>query len=99
MWRREKSPSRHPGSGNNDDLAAADRLGIVVLRILAYSPDGVAEHAVALVVTLNRQTQRADDPLQGTRRLGAEIPVLSGGFNGSHAGGLDRTVRGRPNRT
>jgi D-lactate dehydrogenase len=44
---------------NNVDLAAAARLGITVARVPAYSPHGVAEHAVALFMTLNRRVHRA----------------------------------------
>lgn len=44
---------------NNVDLACADRLGIVVARVPAYSPHAVAEHAAALVLGLNRHTHRA----------------------------------------
>ncbi len=44
---------------NNVDLAAAQRLGIRVFRVPAYSPASVAEHAVALLLTLTRQTHRA----------------------------------------
>lgn len=44
---------------NNVDLAAADRLGIEVARVPAYSPHGVAEHAVALILSLNRRVHRA----------------------------------------
>ncbi len=44
---------------NNVDLAAAQRLGIAVARVPAYSPHAVAEHAVALILTLNRKTHRA----------------------------------------
>ncbi|AOS44696.1 D-lactate dehydrogenase [Lacunisphaera limnophila] len=44
---------------NNVDLAAAARLGITVARVPAYSPHGVAEHAVALFLTLNRRIHRA----------------------------------------
>ncbi|HEX2860883.1 MAG TPA: 2-hydroxyacid dehydrogenase, partial [Lacunisphaera sp.] len=44
---------------NNVDLAAAARLGIDVARVPAYSPHGVAEHAVALLLTLNRRVHRA----------------------------------------
>ncbi|MDX2084047.1 MAG: 2-hydroxyacid dehydrogenase [Candidatus Melainabacteria bacterium] len=44
---------------NNVDLATAERLGIRVVRVPAYSPHAVAEHAVALIMTLNRQTHRA----------------------------------------
>jgi len=44
---------------NNVDLAAAAELGITVVRVPAYSPFAVAEHAVALMMTLNRKTHRA----------------------------------------
>ena len=44
---------------NNVDLAAARRLGITVARVPEYSPHAVAEHAVALVLALNRNIHRA----------------------------------------
>ena len=44
---------------NHVDLAAAQRLGLPVVRVPAYSPHAVAEHAVALVMALNRRTHRA----------------------------------------
>lgn len=44
---------------NNIDLAAAERLGFFVARVPAYSPEAVAEHALALAMTLNRHTHRA----------------------------------------
>ncbi|QNI04495.1 2-hydroxyacid dehydrogenase [Halomonas sp. SH5A2] len=44
---------------NHVDLAAAEQLGITVVRVPAYSPHAVAEHAVALVLSLNRMTYRA----------------------------------------
>lgn len=44
---------------NNVDLAAADKLGISIARVPAYSPWAVAEHAVALILGLNRNTHRA----------------------------------------
>jgi len=44
---------------NNVDLAAASRLGIKVVRVVDYSPYSVAEHAVALLLALNRKTHRA----------------------------------------
>jgi D-lactate dehydrogenase len=44
---------------NNVDLTAAKELGIQVLRVPAYSPQAVAEHAVALLMTLNRKIHRA----------------------------------------
>jgi D-lactate dehydrogenase len=44
---------------NNVDLKAAAELGLPVFRVPAYSPHAVAEHAVALLLTLNRKTHRA----------------------------------------
>ena len=44
---------------NQVDLRAAERLGITVARVPAYSPYAVAEHAVALILTLNRNIHRA----------------------------------------
>ncbi|OYY75536.1 MAG: hydroxyacid dehydrogenase [Gammaproteobacteria bacterium 28-57-27] len=44
---------------NNVDLPVAKELGINVVRVPAYSPYAVAEHAVVLMLTLNRKTHRA----------------------------------------
>lgn len=44
---------------NHIDLEAARRLGLFVARVPAYSPEAVAEHAIALILTLNRHTHRA----------------------------------------
>ncbi len=44
---------------NNVDLGAAGELGLTVTRVPAYSPHAVAEHAVALLLTLNRKIHRA----------------------------------------
>ena len=44
---------------NNVDIAAAKANGITVARVPAYSPYAVAEHAVALILTLNRKTHKA----------------------------------------
>ncbi|MBV2131548.1 2-hydroxyacid dehydrogenase [Pseudomonas sp. MAP12] len=44
---------------NHVDLAAAAALGLPVVRVPAYSPHAVAEHAVALVLALNRRLHRA----------------------------------------
>ena len=44
---------------NNVDLEAAKRNGIKVCRVPAYSPEAVAEHAVAMLLTLNRKTHKA----------------------------------------
>ncbi len=44
---------------NHVDLQAASRLGLPVVRVPEYSPYAVAEHAVALVLCLNRKIHRA----------------------------------------
>jgi len=44
---------------NNVDLEAASAYGIKVLRVPAYSPESVAEHALALILTLNRKTHKS----------------------------------------
>jgi D-lactate dehydrogenase len=44
---------------NNVDLDAAKAAGIAVSRVPAYSPQAVAEHALALIMTLNRKTHKA----------------------------------------
>ncbi|WP_210796527.1 2-hydroxyacid dehydrogenase [Pseudoalteromonas ostreae] len=44
---------------NNVDLAAAHAHNIKVCRVPAYSPEAVAEHCVALMLTLNRKTHKA----------------------------------------
>lgn len=44
---------------NNVDLLAARELELTVTRVPVYPPYAVAEHAVALLLTLNRKTHRA----------------------------------------
>ncbi len=44
---------------NHVDLEAANRLGITVVRVPAYSPNAVAEHTLALILSLNRRIPRA----------------------------------------
>ncbi len=44
---------------NNVNLDAAKRNGISIHRVPAYSPYAVAEHAVALMLTLARKTHKA----------------------------------------
>jgi D-lactate dehydrogenase len=46
---------------NSIDLAAAKELGLAVTRVPAYSPYAVAEHAVALLLALNRKIPRANN--------------------------------------
>jgi len=44
---------------NHVDLPTAQRLGLSVVRVPSYSPHAVAEHAVALILSLNRHLHRA----------------------------------------
>lgn len=44
---------------NQVDIKAAEKLGVTVARVPVYSPHGVAEHAVALILSLNRKIHRA----------------------------------------
>ena len=44
---------------NNVDIVTAKQNNITVVRVPAYSPHAVAEHALALIMTLNRKTHKA----------------------------------------
>ena len=44
---------------NNVDVVTATQNNIAVVRVPAYSPHAVAEHALALIMTLNRKTHKA----------------------------------------
>lgn len=69
---------------NNIDLAAAKRLGITAMRVGYYSPYSVAEHAAALLLTLNRKIHRA---YNRTREFNFRIAGLIGrDIHGSTAG-------------
>ena len=45
---------------NNVDLEACRKYGITVLRVPAYSPYAVAEHAMAIIQEANRRLHKAD---------------------------------------
>ncbi|NRB23891.1 2-hydroxyacid dehydrogenase [Shewanella sp.] len=62
---------------NNVDLVAAERLGLKVVNVPAYSPESVAEHTVALMLTLNRKVHKA---YQRTRDANFSLEGLVG-FN------------------
>ncbi|MGL6001675.1 MAG: 2-hydroxyacid dehydrogenase [Plesiomonas sp.] len=62
---------------NNVDLAAAAEFGIAVVLVPAYSPEAVAEHAVGMMLTLNRRIHRA---YQRTRDANFSLEGLTG-FN------------------
>ena len=44
---------------NNVDLDAAAKLGLTVMHVPSYSPNAVAEHALGLMLVLNRRFHRA----------------------------------------
>lgn len=44
---------------NNVDLEAAKKYNLKVCRVPAYSPEAVAEYAMAMILTLNRKTHKA----------------------------------------
>jgi len=49
---------------NNVDIATAKKTGITVVRVPAYSPNAVAEHAVTLMLALNRKIIEANARVQ-----------------------------------
>ena len=60
---------------NNVDLEAAAKLGIKLARVPEYSPFAVAEHTVALMLTLNRKLIRAHNRI---RELNFSLDGLTG---------------------
>lgn len=44
---------------NQVDLVAAKKLGLMIARVAEYSPHAVAEHALGLILMLNRNLHRA----------------------------------------
>ncbi|MGY5449960.1 2-hydroxyacid dehydrogenase [Agarivorans sp. MS3-6] len=60
---------------NNLDISCAEELGITVSRVPAYSPEAVAEHAIALMMTLNRRIHKA---YQRTRDANFSLEGLTG---------------------
>jgi D-lactate dehydrogenase len=63
---------------NNVDLPVAEELGMTVVRVPAYSPYAVAEHAMGLILSLNRKLYRAynrvrDDNFELMGLLGFDI--------------------------
>ena len=74
---------------NNVDLKAAEELGIKVFRVPAYSPEAVAEHAITLLTSINRNIHIAYNRtkiknfslngLQGDTINGQTIGVLGAG--------------------
>lgn len=73
---------------NNVDLKIAQELGIAVVHVPAYSPYAVAEHAVGLILMLNRKLNRAynrvrDDNFSLDGLLGFDIHSSTVGVIGT----------------
>ena len=78
---------------NNVNLSVAAKYNIKVYRVPAYSPEAVAEHAIALILTLNRKTHKAYnriregnfslERLRGFNLHGKTIGVIGTGKIGS----------------
>jgi len=86
---------------NNVDLPAAKELGLTVVRVPAYSPYGVAEHAVTLILALNRKICRAYNRIRDSNfsiegLLGFEIHGKTFGVMGTGKIGtiLSRIMQG-----
>jgi len=85
---------------NHVDLRAAADLGLTVVRVPAYSPHAVAEHAVALILALNRKIYRAFnrvresnfelDGLVGYDLFGKTVGVIGTGRIGAAFAGIMR---------
>jgi D-lactate dehydrogenase len=83
---------------NNVDLKAAAASNLRVARVPAYSPHAVAEHALALILTLNRKTHKAYnrvregnfslDGLTGFDLYGRTVGVVGTGLIGAVFAGL-----------
>jgi len=78
---------------NNVDLAMAEQLGITVVRVPAYSPYAVAEHATGLILMLNRRLHRAynrvrDDNFSLEGLLGFDLHGKTVGIVGTGKIGL-----------
>lgn len=78
---------------NQIDAAAAERLGIAVVRVIDYSPYSVAEFAVGLLLAVNRKIARASwrtregnfdlDGLMGFDLHGKTVGVIGTGKIGT----------------
>ncbi len=73
---------------NNVDIKAAHKLGLSVVRVPAYSPYAVAEHSLALIMTLNRKIHKAynrirDDNFSLEGLIGFDIHTKTVGIFGT----------------
>lgn len=78
---------------NNVDLHAAEACGIKVARVPAYSPEAVAEHAMALLMAANRRIHKAynrvrDNDYSLVGLQGTELACKTAGIVGTGRIGL-----------
>ncbi len=83
---------------NQVDAAAAERLGIIVARVPAYSPHAVAEHTLTLALALSRKLCRAYNRIRegnfslegmlGTGLYGKTVGIVGTGRIGAVAASL-----------
>ena len=83
---------------NNIDLQASEEFDIRVMRVPAYSPHAVAEHTVALILSLNRKIHKAYnrvrdnnfslERLEGFDIYGRTVGVIGTGNIGSVFAGI-----------
>jgi D-lactate dehydrogenase len=86
---------------NNVDLNAAKKAGILIMRVPAYAPSAIAEHAVALMLTLNRHLHKAYNRVRegnfdlnglvGFNMLGKTVGIIGTGKIGT---ALARIMKG-----
>lgn len=81
---------------NHVDLKAAREHNVAVVRVTSYSPHSIAEHAVALMLSLNRKTHKAHhrvregnfaiDGLVGFDLHGRTVGIVGAGKIGAAVG-------------
>lgn len=86
---------------NNVDIKSSMQYGIKVVRVPAYSPEAIAEHSLALILTLNRKTHKAYnrvregnfsvDRLMGFNLAGKTVGVIGTGKIGA---AFAKTIKG-----
>jgi len=60
---------------NNVDIKKAIELGIRVFRVPAYDPHAVAEHSLALILTLNRKIHKSYNRIRENNFSWKNLPV------------------------